>query len=309
MIVVSDSRAKYRIQSVAEMTGIPAATLRAWERRYGVPTPARSDSSYRLYSEADVAMLRRLREMCDAGMAPSEAAQLVLEEAPPAAPPEASEDVFAPMRARILRAIELFDPYLLERELDRATALGSAAMIVDRILRPVMVEIGDGWHEGRLSVAQEHLATDAIVAVTRRLLALVQPERDARVVVLACFADDTHAFPILALALHLASWGWRVVMLGACTPPAAIKRAVAELRPRLVGLSCTVLPPAHRARELVEAYGDAVGDTPWVVGGAAARGLAKFVVASGGHVTDETDPARLRPVLERLGTPVASARK
>lgn len=308
-MVVIDSRGKYRIQSVAEMTGIPAATLRAWERRYGVPVPARSDSSYRLYSEADVAMLRRLRELCDGGMAPSDAARLLLEQEPTVDAPPVDEDVFAPLRASILRAVELFDPYLLERELDRATALGTATSIVDRVLRPVMVEIGDAWHEGRLSVAQEHLATDAIVGVTRRLLTLVQPERNARVVVLACFADDTHAFPVQALGLHFATWGWRVIMLGACTPPSAIKRAVAELRPRLVGLSCTVLPPGHRARELVEAYGDAVGDTPWIVGGAAARGLAKFVVASGGHVTEESDPKLLRSQLERLGAAGTSARK
>ena len=46
---------RYRINAVAEMTGVPAPTLRAWERRYGIPRPGRSESSYRLYSDADVA--------------------------------------------------------------------------------------------------------------------------------------------------------------------------------------------------------------------------------------------------------------
>jgi DNA-binding transcriptional MerR regulator/methylmalonyl-CoA mutase cobalamin-binding subunit len=306
---VSDARGKYRIQTVAEMTGIPAATLRAWERRYGVPVPARSDSSYRLYSDADLAMIQRLRALCDGGMAPSDAARMVLDQDAAVAPLPAGDDVFAPMRAGILHAVEMFDPYKLERELDRATALGTATAIVDRILRPVMTEIGDAWHDGRLSVAQEHLATDAIVGVTRRLLALVQPESDARLVVLACFADEQHSFPLQALAVHVASWGFRVVMLGASTPPAAIKHAVKELRPKLVGLSCTVAPAGHRARELVEAYADAVGDTPWLVGGSAARELSRFVVARGGHVTDELDPRALRTIVERLASTSTQPRR
>ena len=48
------SQIRYRIQTVSQMTGIPAATLRAWERRYGFPEPERTQSSYRLYSEQDI---------------------------------------------------------------------------------------------------------------------------------------------------------------------------------------------------------------------------------------------------------------
>lgn len=301
---MSDARGKYRIQTVAEMTGIPAATLRAWERRYGLPIPARTASSYRLYSDGDIEMIRRVREMCDGGMSPSEATRLVLDEqtkeldsAAMATP--LAEDAFGPIRAAIIAAIELLDARRLERELDRATALGTATTIVDQVLRPVMVGVGDAWHSGTMSVAQEHLATESVTSVARRLLTLVQPEGDARMAVLGAFADDEHAFPLLALGIHAAAWGWRVVMLGARTPPSAIKHVVGEMRPALIGLSCTVPPVGHRARELTDGYADAVGDTPWLVGGAGAPEIAKFIVARGGHVTDEIRPAALRPIFER----------
>ena len=75
---MNDSNRKYRINVVAQMTGVSAATLRAWERRYGVPVPARTASSYRIYDEEDVETIRRLRALCDEGMSPSEAAKLVL---------------------------------------------------------------------------------------------------------------------------------------------------------------------------------------------------------------------------------------
>jgi len=77
---VADDEGKYRINVVAQKTGISSATLRAWERRYGIPVPRRTESSYRVYSDDDVALIQRLRALCDDGMSPSEAAKVVLSE-------------------------------------------------------------------------------------------------------------------------------------------------------------------------------------------------------------------------------------
>ena len=72
---------RYRIQTVSQMTGISTATLRAWERRYGIPKPVRGESSsYRLYSEDEVSMLKKLKTLCDQGLAPSEAIPLLSED-------------------------------------------------------------------------------------------------------------------------------------------------------------------------------------------------------------------------------------
>ena len=68
---------RYRIQSVAEMTGVSAATLRAWERRYGIPAPQRTASAYRLYTDRDVELIRRVRELCANGVAPAQAVQMI----------------------------------------------------------------------------------------------------------------------------------------------------------------------------------------------------------------------------------------
>ena len=75
--VAHAANAQYRIQTVARLTGVPSPTLRAWERRYGIPSPQRTESSYRLYTDADVELIRRLKELCDQGMAPSQAADVV----------------------------------------------------------------------------------------------------------------------------------------------------------------------------------------------------------------------------------------
>jgi DNA-binding transcriptional MerR regulator len=306
---VNDARGKYRIQTVAEMTGIAAATLRAWERRYGVPVPARTTSSYRLYSDADVEMIRRVRAKCDEGMAPAEAARLVLDDAERTTPTtEVVGDPFDHVRQSIISAVEVFDPVRLERELDRAITIGSATIVVDQVLRPVMVEIGDRWHDGRMTVAQEHLATELATHAARRLLAIVQPDGDARTALLVCFADEEHAFPLHVLGVHMATWGWRIVVLGARTPPPAVRHAVSELSPGVVALSVTIAPSAHRARELVDAYADACTGVPWIVGGTGAAQLGHFVTARGGHVAEELTPRHLRAIIDRI-TAHARAKK
>lgn len=298
---MSDPRGKYRIQTVAEMTGVAAATLRAWERRYGVPVPSRTDSSYRVYSEADVEMIRRLRRLCDEGMAPAEAARLVFDErATTPTLPHDSDDPFESLQTAIIDAVDRFDPRMLERKLERASSLGQPAAVVDRVLRGALIEIGDRWHAGQMTVAQEHLATEAMLSTVRRLLPLVQPEGEARVAVLACFADDDHSFAVHALAVHLSSWGWHTIVLGARTPPAAVRHAVRELVPALVGLSSTLPPAPHRARELVDAYAEACAGVPWIVGGAGVTAVADMVTAHGGHVADDPDPKAIRALVDRI---------
>lgn len=75
---MADQDGRFRINRVAETTGIPEATLRAWERRYQVPRPQRTPSGYRLYSSDDVAQVRKMRELCDAGISPADAAKEIL---------------------------------------------------------------------------------------------------------------------------------------------------------------------------------------------------------------------------------------
>ena len=113
---VPSKTGKYRIQAVSEITRVPAATLRAWERRYGIPSPQRTASSYRLYSDHDIALIQELQAMCAEGMSPAEAAQRLTESR------AANEPV---------PALERIDPY------ERARDAASGPM-TDRCKRPAM---------------------------------------------------------------------------------------------------------------------------------------------------------------------------
>lgn len=297
----------YRIATVAEVTGVPEATLRAWERRYGIPTPERTASGYRLYGAAEVEQVREMRRLCEEdGLAAAEAARVVQARAvaitggpSPANHLEAGIDPFQAVTEAVLDAVARFDDEALEQQLGRLFLMGSAGQIFERAIAPALVEIGERWHAGELTVAQEHFASHKIETLMRHLLRLSPGTQAEHCAVFASFADDEHELGLLGFALRVSEWGTRPIFLGARTPPSAVGNAVESLSPKLVGLSVSVAPPRPRARELVEGYAAACGDVPWIVGGAAAPRIEELVTKSGGLIAPQ-DTAGLRAIVQPI---------
>ena len=291
---------RYRIQSVAEMTGVSAATLRAWERRYGIPSPRRTASAYRLYTDQDVELIKRVRELCDGGIAPSQAAQMVLAT-------QGSREEFAHLEVdthelavqKIMSAVEKFDADMLEAAVKHALFLGPATALFEKVFGPALTQIGQRWHEGSIGIGQEHLAAEVIGDALRYILRLSQPEAPEKTALLACFADEEHVVPLYGVGLRFTEWGFRTVVLGARTPPHAIRQAVTEVHPDLVGLSLTIMPPAYRVRELIDGYAEACGKTPWLVGGAGAEKVRDLIEARGGIMVP-ADRIKLKTLVERV---------
>jgi DNA-binding transcriptional MerR regulator/methylmalonyl-CoA mutase cobalamin-binding subunit len=272
----------FRIQAAAELSGVAAATLRAWERRYGVPAPRRTASAYRLYTADDVAQVRRMRDLVEEGVSPAEAARVVL-----GSPAAVSADERVPIDGlelahdRILAATQRWDGPAIDRELMRLSMMLDAHTMFERVVAPVLVEVGARWERGEMSIAQEHLVCERLELPVRASLRTLE-RSDGPLVLLACVDAEQHVLGLLGAALRFASSGARTVVLGAMTPPSAIADAVRSMAPRLVGLSLAQPLPPATARALFRAYGKACGSTPWVVGGAATAELQSAVEAAGG---------------------------
>lgn len=282
------SEARYRIHAVAKLTGTPAPTLRAWERRYGIPLPDRTDSRYRLYSDADVALVRQMQALQTRGLAPSQAARALLNAAslpasevtPPVANPvpDANEAAIE----RILAAIFDYNEGELELEIGRALQLASPASVYVQVLAPALVRVGEAWVAGALDIAAEHLATQVVTRILSDLVGVLSRGTPRPRVLLACVSDEQHELPLLGVALALLEADLRPVMLGGRTPPTAIAAAVGRLRPSAVALSVTVEPLDPLA--LFADYGRCCASVPWFVGGPASASLAQQVSEGGGQV-------------------------
>jgi methanogenic corrinoid protein MtbC1 len=263
--------------------------LRAWERRYGLVEPQRTDSRYRLYSDDDVAVLRGAKALVDDGMRIAEVARMPREELRRAAmsmPRNEAVDGAGASPAFLdaaLEAVIALDAQALERILFRAIGMGTlpAREIGERVLLPLLREIGNRWEAKRLSIAAEHFGSAIVRA---RLLALLTSEArhraNAQKVVCACPEGELHEGGLLAFAVHAAGSGLEVIYLGANTPIDDILATAESTGARTVALSLTQPLRKPQLGKLVARLSDwkSGGDERRVVlgGGTAEREQASF---------------------------------
>ncbi|HKP13285.1 MAG TPA: MerR family transcriptional regulator [Blastocatellia bacterium] len=232
---------KYRIGTVTRLTGLSADVVRVWERRYGAIRPQRSDAGTRLYSDADIARLRRLRQAVEKGHTISQAARLSDDEltavTSEVAPAKDASSPYALVRERFLSAIMQMDVVTADLEMSRAATLFPARDLINQIVSPLLAEIGDRWAHREFGVAHEHVATNLLRNLLSSLIRLYPPDRQAETIVLATPAGERHEFGILLAALVAATRGWRVVYVGTDLPAGEIAYAVRLAKSRYLALS------------------------------------------------------------------------
>jgi methanogenic corrinoid protein MtbC1 len=254
------------ISALARRAGVGVDTLRKWEQRYGVIRPTRTSGGQRRYTDRDAARVEWLRDRLAEGYRIGEAARLLGEAAEPA-PAKAP----AKVRAQLLEAIERSDAGAASSLLDHSLFVAGVESTLTQIVAPILEEIGKGWEEGRLSVAQEHLATETIRS---RLVTLLADARGAvrGVAVLACPAGERHDMGLLMLAVLLRGDGWQVAYLGADTPVADAFGLAEQLDARVVALSLVMPKPAAALRTALARRPPRAATV--VVGGRGASGVA-----------------------------------
>ena len=279
---------RYRIQTVAEMTGVGASTLRAWEQRYGFPAPERTASAYRLYSDADVQRIARVRELCDSGMAAAEAVAAVLghESGRPSTSVSTTAIVSpsSPPVERILAAVAHSDPAALDEALRAPLVVASPRVALTTVIEPGWFALRERWLTGELDRGQERIAAELFGHVVRDVVRLGQPTAVRGHAVLGCFVDDDDLVPLGRVALAMQAQGWRAVLLGAHTSPAAIAAAAERLDARAVALACGDATTPSRARELLDDYARAAGRRAWIVCGPGSPAIAELARKKGAVV-------------------------
>jgi methanogenic corrinoid protein MtbC1 len=275
------------IAALAQRTGVAPDTLRKWEQRYSILQPTRTAGGQRRYSERDVARVEWLRARLDEGYRIGEAASLL-----GTIGVEPARSARDHLKA-IVRALDDGDPAEIGVRLDQAFALLGVDDTLSSVLQPLLEEVGDRWVRGELTVAEEHLVSEAVRSRLGHLLA--DSGGGVRgIVVLACAPGERHELGLMMAALALRRDGWKIVYLGADTPVRDAFSLAEKLSANVVGLS--VAMEAHRT-----ALEKEVGKTKpptglrLVVGGAAAnRSLARRLgaVHAGGKLADAVDTVR-----------------
>lgn len=257
----------FNLKAVVEATGVTADALRAWERRYGLPQPARTDAGHRIYSRRDIDIVKWLVARQEEGLRIGRAVELwrSLEEEgqdPLITMPPASETRRTPsgektvdLREEWLSACLAFDEERAEEILARSFALFPPEMVVLEIIQQGVAEMGRKWYAGDATVQQEHFASQL---ARRRLKALMgsapRPTRRGRILI-ACPPKEQHTIGPLILALLLRRAGWDVVYLGADVPPGRMQQTVDATKADLVILAAQQLQTAGTLLEMAERLG------------------------------------------------------
>jgi len=279
----SGGQPRHPIGVVAERTGLSTHVLRVWERRYGVVRPCRSEAGQRLYSDADLERLNLLRRAVGFGRSIGRIALLSGEDLVALVAEDEAARVSMPsnrgrglsdarlpeeFREQALKdVLQLDDPALASTLRRAAVALG-VPVFLEQVAAPLLREIGERWHGGRASMAQEHLAT----VVMRRILgwlAEVSPvPPGAPLLVVSTPAGERHEIGALLVVASAAVEGWRVTYLGPDLPALEIAGVVAATGARAVASS--VIFAADRSRleyELLTLRAALPPDVPLFVGG------------------------------------------
>lgn len=247
----------YTIKRASELTGVPVATLRAWERRYGIGTPARSDAGYRLYDEQALADINAMQHLINQGWAPRQAADATVTQRSGirqqhVESPEALDEELAQLRMRIVAAAQSMDELALGQALDQMFSRASYEYVVDHWLMPVMHDIGNEWINGNLDIAAEHFVSNAVM---RRLSAAFEgsplPTRGPLVLV-GLTAGSHHEIGSLAFATAARRIGLAALYLGADVPLEAWITAVSTHKASAIVLSVVQPTDVVEAQRLVE---------------------------------------------------------
>ncbi|HUK93797.1 MAG TPA: cobalamin B12-binding domain-containing protein [Gaiellaceae bacterium] len=252
-----------RIGELSRRTGVSVELLRAWEKRYGLLEPARSQGGFRLYSDDDAERVLAMRSHLGNGLAAAEAARRALAPEPaghaPAGGVEQGKDDLA-------EALATFAEARAHASFDRMLASLTLDTVLADVVLPYLHELGESWARGETTVAQEHFASNLLrgrlLGLARGWGAGVGPHA-----LLACPPGELHDLGLLVFGLALRSRGWRITYLGQDTPLSTIAEQARALGPDHVVLA---LSSPERLDEAVDELAALAAVSPVSLGGAGA---------------------------------------
>lgn len=289
------------IGTVSRLTGVNAVTLRAWERRYGLIKPKRTPKGHRLYTPADVEMIREARRLVGQGIPIS---QVRVSQAPDPAgvKPFSGPDPWAGYLDGMVAAIGRFDEARLDALYQNAMALYPVDVVTKQLLMPLLAALGDRWDRTTGGIAEEHFFG---VYMRNKLGARFhhrQHHARGRCLLAACLPGEHHELGILLLALAAHDRGFRVVLLGADMPLGQLLHVRQRTGIDAVVLSSSVEPAAGTLDRALPELVATIG-VPVYVGGQTSVRHRRAIERSGAHAVGDELVAGIGLISNTLSAP------
>lgn len=230
------------VAAVARRLGVAPATLRTWDRRYGLGPSEHSSGEHRRYNAADLARLTLMRKLVIAGVSPAEAAQRALAYDEISSAENLTNAISRDITVReelveaLMRAARAYDRNFLEEVLRSEMSARGVANTWTEVIVPLLILIGEEWADSGEGIETEHLVSEVIKRLLQENARNVPDPINPRPVLLACIGEEMHSLALYALAAALSERNIATQFLGARTPIEAISAVVKRSAPPAVFL-------------------------------------------------------------------------
>ena len=238
---------EWSVGTVADRLGLSAATLRTWDRRYGVGPSQRTEGGHRRYGEEDIHRVRVMARFTARGVPAQSAARVALSMDSERLTIETDNDraqAGSPVRHGTVEAIcsaaLSLDAESLSRIYQRCLREHDLVTAWTEVFAPALRSMGDQWGGGSLGVECEHLASEVLATELRTVIRLNRPRTTDTFVVLACADEEQHHLPLLAVEAELARHGVAALGLGARVPTEALEHLLMARRPSRIFLWASI---------------------------------------------------------------------
>jgi DNA-binding transcriptional MerR regulator len=249
----------YNIKAVAQMVGLLPVTLRAWERRYGLPSPMRGGQGYRLYSEHDLQTLRWLKSQLESGMNIGQAAQRLHQMVESGNDPTAMEFLhdehslsLSSLQSQVATSLKQLNSQRASQAYRQALNTYPVEEIFSGLIEPIMIRIGEDWQKGQIPVAEEHFASEFFQEHLLSMLNVTVPHFRAGTIMAGCMPGEQHQIGLVMIVILLRMRGWNVAYFGSNLHLDRLEEVTSNLNPRLILFSATLVENAKKVLSLVD---------------------------------------------------------
>jgi DNA-binding transcriptional MerR regulator len=279
-VKINSDTPTYNLRAVVQETGLKADTLRAWERRYGLPVPKRSEGGHRLYSRRDIEILKWLVARIAEGLSISRAvelwrnlqaegedpvADLLLSPLGQSQPTVDSGSSLDELREAWLKACLSFNERTAKSVIAQAFAIFPVEMVAHQILRKARYETGEKWFSGEVTVQQEHFISQLTLNRLGALLVGTPAPTRSEKIITACPPGEEHTISLVLLTLGLRRRGFQVYYFGGDTPVNQIEALIETIKPNLVISSAQLLTSSVSLLTMAQTLFE--HETPFAYGG------------------------------------------
>ena len=226
------------VAAVARRIGVAPATLRTWDRRYGLGPSLHEAGSHRRYCPADLAKLTLMRRLISTGVSPADAA----EQAKTHKGAVKIENLVNNFEHRqelvdaLHRAATILDKSFIETVLRKDIAEHGVIASWTQVIVPLLIIVGDEWERTGAGIEVEHMLSELLKSIMREGVPEIKKPKNAQPVLLAAVGEEVHCLALHALAAALAERGIESFFLGARTPLEAIDAMVRRSAPPAIFL-------------------------------------------------------------------------